>query len=94
MRDDQVDENVKSERLAGLQQLVSAQQLAFNKAKIGTTMDVLVERPANRANQKAGRSPWMQAVHFPDTSGEIGDIVSLKIVDAHQNSLSAEAITH
>ena len=33
MRDDQVDENVKSERLAGLQQLVSAQQLAFNKAK-------------------------------------------------------------
>ena len=94
LRDDQIDENVKSERLAGLQQLVSAQQLAFNKAKIGTTMDVLVERPANRANQKAGRSPWMQAVHFPDTSGEIGDIVTLKIVDAHQNSLSAEAITH
>ena len=93
MRDDQVDENVKSERLAGLQQLVSAQQLAFNKAKIGTTMDVLVERPTNRAHQKAGRSPWMQAVHFPDTSGEIGDIVSLKIVDAYQNSLSAEAIT-
>jgi len=93
MRDDQIDEAVKSERLAGLQQLVSAQQLAFNKVKIGQEMDILIERPANRAHQKAGRSPWMQAVHFPATSGEIGDIVKLTIVDAHQNSLSAEAIT-
>ena len=92
MRDDQVDETVKSERLAGLQQLVSAQQMAFNKEKIGSVMDVLIERPANRENQMAGRSPWMQAVHFPDTSGEIGDIISMKIVDAHQNSLSAEAV--
>ncbi|MCE2516438.1 MAG: tRNA (N6-isopentenyl adenosine(37)-C2)-methylthiotransferase MiaB [Alphaproteobacteria bacterium] len=92
MRDDQVDEGVKSERLAGLQQLINAQQLAFNKAKVGDVMDVLIERPANKDNQKAGRSPWMQAVHFPATTGEIGDIVSLRITDAHQNSLSAEMV--
>ncbi len=92
LNDDQVPEDVKSERLAGLQQLISAQQLAFNKTKVGDVMDILIERPANRKDQMAGRSPWMQAVHFPSNCGEIGDIVSLKITDAHQNSLSAEPL--
>ena len=64
--EDQVEEHVKAERLAGLQQLVETQQLAFNQAKVGTVMDILVERPANRQGQRAGRSPWMQAVHFPE----------------------------
>ena len=92
LNDDQVPEEVKSERLQSLQQLISAQQMAFNKTKVGEVMDILVERPASRDNQMAGRSPWMQAVHFPSSCGEIGDIVSLKIVDAHQNSLSAEPL--
>lgn len=88
---EQVEETVKSERLAGLQQLIESQQRAFNEAKVGTVMDVLVERPANRQGQRAGRSPWMQAVHFPESSGEIGDIIPLKIISASQNSLAAEA---
>ena len=89
LSDDQVPEDVKAERLQSLQQLISAQQLAFNKAKVGEVMDILIERPANREHQMAGRSPWMQAVHFPSDVGAIGDIVSLKITEAHQNSLSA-----
>jgi tRNA-2-methylthio-N6-dimethylallyladenosine synthase len=92
LNNEQVPEDVKAERLAGLQQVIAAQQLAFNKAKIGETMDVLIERPASKENQMAGRSPWMQAVHFPSYCGEIGDIVPLRVVDAHQNSLSAEAL--
>lgn len=92
LNDEQVPEEAKSERLQSLQQLISAQQLAFNKTKIGAVMDVLIERPANKDKQMAGRSPWMQAVHFPSNCGEIGDIVSLKIIDAHQNSLSAELL--
>ena len=89
--EDQVEDHVKAERLAGLQQLVETQQLAFNQAKVGTVMDILVERPANRQGQRAGRSPWMQAVHFPATSGEIGAIIPMKIISASQNSLAAEA---
>ena len=89
MSDEQVDESVKAERLAGLQQLINAQQMAFNQAKVGEVMDVLIERLANKDNQKAGRSPWMQSVHFPATTGEIGAIVSLRITEAHQNSLTA-----
>ena len=89
--EDQVEEHIKAERLAGLQQLVETQQLAFNQAKVGTVMDILIERPANRQGQRAGRSPWMQAVHFPATSGEIGAIIPMKIISASQNSLAAEA---
>ena len=92
MRDDQVDEEIKAERLASVQQLLAAQQRGFNESKIGTTMDVLIERPTNRKNQKAGRSPWMQAVHFPDKIGDIGDMVALKVKSATQNSLSADII--
>ena len=89
LSEDQVPEDAKAERLQTLQQLISAQQFAFNQAKVGEVMDILIERPANRADQMAGRSPWMQAVHFPSDVGAIGDIVSLKITEAHQNSLSA-----
>ena len=87
--DNQVEETVKAERLAGLQQLLAAQQLAFNTSKCNTEMEVLIERPAARDGQMAGRSPWMQAVHFPRHTGKIGDIVSVRIVAAHQNSLAA-----
>ena len=86
----QVEEAVKAERLAGLQQVTDSQQLAFNMGKLGTVMDVLVERPAGKSGQRAGRSPWMQAVHFPEQSGEIGDIIPFRITGAHQNSLSGE----
>ena len=90
--DIQVDEAVKSERLAGLQQVLAAQQRAFNHSKLDQVMDVLIERPASRAGQKAGRSPWMQAVHFNENAGAIGDIIPLKIVSATQNSLAGQPI--
>ena len=90
--DDQVDDQVKSDRLASLQQVTDSQQFAFNMKKVGSIMDVLVERPANRAGQRAGRSPWMQAVHFPEQSGEIGAIIPLRITAAHQKSLSGEPL--
>ena len=91
-QDGQIDEAVKSARLTSLQQLLSAQQQKFNHSKLGAVMEVLVERPASKAGQKAGRSPWMQAVHFHAASGEIGDIIPLKIVAAHQNSLAGARV--
>ena len=90
--EDQIDEAVKSERLAGLQQLLASQQQMFNQSKLGEVMDILIERPASREGQKAGRSPWMQAVHFSENSGEIGDIIPVKIVAAYQNSLAGERV--
>jgi len=34
----------------------------------------------------------MQAVHFSENSGEIGDIIPVKIVAAYQNSLAGERV--
>jgi hypothetical protein len=34
----------------------------------------------------------MQAVHFSEDVGQIGDIVPLKIVSATQNSLAGQAV--
>ncbi len=90
--DVQVPEAVKAERLEALQQLLNAQQLAFNKKTEGQIMDVLVERAGGREGQIAGRSPYMQAVNFAGSLELIGQIVPCKITVAKQNSVSAEIV--
>ncbi|MGB2311256.1 MAG: tRNA (N6-isopentenyl adenosine(37)-C2)-methylthiotransferase MiaB, partial [Candidatus Puniceispirillaceae bacterium] len=88
----QVPEHVKAERLESLQQLLNAQQFAFNKATEGQIVDVLVERSGGRAGQMAGRSPYMQAVNFVGDQSQIGQIVPCKLSAARQNSMSGEII--
>jgi tRNA-2-methylthio-N6-dimethylallyladenosine synthase len=90
--DQQVPEAVKSERLESLQQLLNAQQLAFNKTTEGRVVDVLVERAGGRAGQMAGRSPYMQAINFVGTADQIGKILSCRLSAARQNSMSGEII--
>ena len=53
----QVPEAVKAERLARLQSLLSAQQLAFNQSVVNRTIPVLFDKPGRRAGPGAGRSP-------------------------------------
>jgi tRNA-2-methylthio-N6-dimethylallyladenosine synthase len=88
----QVPEHVKAERLESLQQLLNAQQFAFNKETEGQIVDVLVERSGGRAGQMAGRSPHMQAVNFVGDQSQIGQIVPCKLSAARQNSMSGEII--
>ncbi|NBW06002.1 MAG: radical SAM protein, partial [Alphaproteobacteria bacterium] len=90
--DQQVPEVVKSERLESLQQLLNAQQLAFNKTTEGRVVDVLVERAGGRAGQMAGRSPYMQAINFDGTADQIGKILSCRLSAARQNSMRGEII--
>ena len=90
--DVQVEEAVKSERLTALQQLLDAQQLAFNKSCEGQVMDVLVERTGGREGQLTGRSPFMQSVYLDDTGAKIGEIRKMQILEARQNSLLAKAL--
>ena len=76
-------ETVKSERLEALQQLLNAQQFAFNKATEGRVMDVLIERrgrarragrraqPLHAVGQYRGRGrPCRQHFVLPDHRGE------------------------
>lgn len=90
--ENQVDEDVKSERLQRLQALLFEQQQAFNKGCIGKTIDVLLEKKGREAEQLIGRSPWLQSVVVPSHCGTIGDTVTVKIIDKNTNSLISEAV--
>jgi len=88
----QIDEQVKSERLSALQQLLDAQQLAFNRNCADTQMVVLMEKQAGRDGQLSGRSPFMQSVYVDAPLDEIGKMKEVKITEARQNSLTGEFV--
>ncbi len=81
--EDQIDENIKSERLTRLQALLKEQQTEFNNSVIGKTLSVLVEAPGKTADTVFGRSPYMQAVQVnvgeKDIENLVGRIVNVKI---------------
>lgn len=87
---EQVDEPVKADRLAALQQLLDAQQMAFNKTCEGQEMQVLIEKKGGRDGQMTGRSPFMQSVYLNGDETMLGQLVTLTVTEARQNSLYAE----
>jgi len=90
----QVSEEVKTERLKILQDELNKQQLVFNKSCVGRTMPVLLDRPGRFKGQMIGRSPYMQPVHLSAQEHLFGAIVNLHIDVAQANSLagSLEAV--
>ncbi|MFN4087624.1 MAG: tRNA (N6-isopentenyl adenosine(37)-C2)-methylthiotransferase MiaB [Alphaproteobacteria bacterium] len=80
-----VGEAVKSSRLACLQDLLNAQQAAFNRASEGRVMPVLFDRQGRRPGQLVGRSPYMQAVHADAPDGLMGTVARVLVsgVTAH-----------
>ena len=83
----QVAEPVKVERLARLNALLEAQQLAFNQAQAGRTLPVLLEKAGYRQGQLVGRSPYLQAVHLTAPDRLLGQIVPVRIESATRTSL-------
>ncbi len=77
---EQIDEAVKAERLARLQDLLERQQRAFNRSLIGRTLDVLFEKPGRLAGQIVGRSPYLQPVQVSAPASHIGTIAAVRIV--------------
>jgi tRNA-2-methylthio-N6-dimethylallyladenosine synthase len=84
----QVPDAIKVERLARLQSLLAQQQREFNRACIGRTLSVLLEKPGRHPRQLVGRSPYLQSTHVAADDGSIGEIVPVVITGAGQNSLS------
>ncbi len=91
--DNQVPEEVKSERLARLQALLEEQQRDFNLSSVGETMSVLLDRRGRKPGQLAGRSPYMQAVHVSAPDHLLGQLTALTLTEAHTNSLAAVLAT-
>ena len=88
--DNQVAEDVKTERLHRLQALLDEQQAAFMKGLEQKTLSVLLEKPGREPGQLVGRSPWLQPVVCDENVGKIGDIVDVRITRVSANSLIAE----
>jgi tRNA-2-methylthio-N6-dimethylallyladenosine synthase len=89
--DGQVPLAVMDERLAHLQAALNASQLAFNRASLGTSCEVLVERRGKLQGQWLGKSPWLQSVHFTGEAA-IGDLIRVELVEAGPNSLSGRLL--
>ncbi len=89
--DGQVPLAVMDERLARLQAALNASQLAFNRASLGKSCEVLVERRGKLAGQWLGKSPWLQSVHFTGEAA-IGDLIRVELVEAGPNSLSGRLL--
>ncbi|WP_404712522.1 tRNA (N6-isopentenyl adenosine(37)-C2)-methylthiotransferase MiaB [Sphingomonas sp. MMS24-J13] len=82
---DQVPAEVMDERLQRLQALLTEQQHAFNRATIGRTCEVLIERDGKQPGQRLGKSPWLQSVLLD--GGVVGDLVEVEVVGAGPLSL-------
>jgi tRNA-2-methylthio-N6-dimethylallyladenosine synthase len=78
------------ERLERLQGLIDSQQSAFNKAAIGTTVDVLFERPARNPGQIVGRTAYLQPAHVMASADIIGQVLPVRIDSLERYSLIGE----
>jgi tRNA-2-methylthio-N6-dimethylallyladenosine synthase len=91
---DQVPEAVKTERLARLNELMTAQMRGFARSCVGRTLDVLLEKPGRLPGQLGGRSPYLQAVHLEAPERLIGTVQPVLIVAAGNNSIEGKIVTH
>ncbi|QQO14653.1 tRNA (N6-isopentenyl adenosine(37)-C2)-methylthiotransferase MiaB [Bradyrhizobium diazoefficiens] len=81
------------QRLERLQELIDSQQSAFNKAAIGSTVDVLFERPARKHGQIVGRTAFLQPAHVMASSDIIGQILPVRIDSLERYSFLGELAT-
>ncbi|KUO56959.1 MAG: tRNA-2-methylthio-N(6)-dimethylallyladenosine synthase MiaB [Alphaproteobacteria bacterium BRH_c36] len=85
--DEQLPEEVKSERLHRLQAVLAFETSRFNEGCVGRVIPVLFERRGRRAGQLVGRSPYLQPVHADGAADLVGRIIPVEISQAGPNSL-------
>jgi tRNA-2-methylthio-N6-dimethylallyladenosine synthase len=90
----QIPEDVKSERLARLQELIMKEQKEFNESCIGKTMPVLFQDSGKYEGQIMGRSPYMQSVYVNAKTDLIGTIQNVKIIEAGQNGIGGKLVNN
>ncbi len=92
LMENQIPEEVKTERLAQLQELLNAQQKAFNEASIGQTLSVLLDRKGKHDEQLLGKTPSLQSVYLNAPLQLFGECVDVKIEKAFANSLTGTIV--
>ena len=94
---DQIDEDIKNERLDKLMTLQQGISLELNKAKLGKTIEVLVEGYDEDNflfyGRSRGDSIEVDGTVYFATEDEVtpGDIIKVKILDADEYDLTGQA---
>jgi len=83
----QVPAEVMDDRLQRLQARLAQHSLAFNRATVGKTTTILIDRKGRLPGQMIGKSPWLQSV-FVETGAAIGEMVEVVTTAALPNSLA------
>ena len=90
---DDVPQEVKSRRLQEIIDKQSTHSLERNKAYVGKTFEVLVEKISKRSEEElAGRTTQNTVVVFPKGSYKVGDYVNVYIEDCTAGTLLGRAI--
>jgi len=85
---DQIDENIKQERLAQLIDLQQSHTLIANQHHIGKVLKVMVEKESKKSPQEwSGRTEGNMGVIFDKNDEQIKDIVNILIQDAQGVSM-------
>ncbi len=84
----QIPDPIKSARLDRLQASLRAQQDRFNRACIGRTLSVLLDRAGRHDGHLAGRSPYLQPVQVAAAPALLGTIADVDIRSAQPGSLT------
>lgn len=88
-----VETEVADSRLAALQALITSQQKATQEAMVGREVSVLYEKAGRMAGQMVGKSDYLHAVHVNDPTGQVGELVRVRILASTSNSLAGERIS-
>lgn len=89
---DDVDLQTKKDRLALVQKTIDSATEQISKSMIGSLQKVLVEGVARKDDNLYGKTENMRNTHFKGDKSLIGQIVTLKIIQARNNSLIGELI--
>ena len=91
--ENQIPEEIKADRLACLQDLLNAQQQAFNNTYIGKILPVLFDRKGKQEGQLLGKTPYRQSVYVEASPRLFGQCMDVAIEKAFANSLTGAIVT-
>lgn len=90
--ENQISDEIASERLTRLQALLREQMTEFNQGCVGKEIDLLIEKRGKREGQMLGRSPWLQTVVVSGEVSEISQTLRVRVSEAGPASLNAVRI--
>ncbi|SMX44582.1 tRNA (N6-isopentenyl adenosine(37)-C2)-methylthiotransferase MiaB [Actibacterium lipolyticum] len=90
---EQVDEDVKGERLQRLQALLTRQQVEIQNSMVGREVGVLFEKQGRLDGQLIGKSDYLHAVHVQAPTALLGTVARVRISASSTNSLAGDLIT-